>query len=99
VNGWTVELTKSAQREFRQLEDGPEQAASDLAEDPSMVPSIELRANPQIWRARFHQDRYRMIYPNRKKPCDREAYPRTDDRLRRDEELKLRHWYSFSFTK
>ena len=66
MNGWTVELTKSAQREFRQLEDGPQQAAAeliaDLAEDPSLVPALEMRANPQIWRARFHQDRYRMIY-------------------------------------
>ena len=33
----------------------------DLAEDPTLVPAIELRANPRIWRARFHQD-YRMIY-------------------------------------
>ena len=59
VNGWTVELTTSAQREFRQLEDGPQQAAAepiaDLAEDPSLVPSLEMRANPQIRRARFHQ--------------------------------------------
>jgi hypothetical protein len=47
VNGWTVELTTSAQREFRQLEDGPQQAAAeliaDLAEDPSLVPALEMR--------------------------------------------------------
>jgi len=66
VTGWTVELTKAAQRQFRNLESGPRQAAAeliaDLAEDPSIVPSIELRGKPHIRRARFHHDRYRMIY-------------------------------------
>jgi mRNA-degrading endonuclease RelE of RelBE toxin-antitoxin system len=66
VNGWTIELSPSAQREYRQLEEGPQKAASelieDLAEDPDLVPAIELTANPGNWRARFHHDRYRMIY-------------------------------------
>jgi mRNA-degrading endonuclease RelE of RelBE toxin-antitoxin system len=65
VKPWSLELKPSARRDLRQLEDGPRQAAidllKDLAEDPASVPAIELRANPQTWRARFHQD-YRMIY-------------------------------------
>jgi len=64
VNGWKVELRKSAQRELRQLEDGPQRAAEellqDLAEDPTLVPAIEMRGN--TYRARFHHDRYRMVY-------------------------------------
>jgi len=66
VNGWKVELRKSAQRELRQLEDGPQRAAEellqDLAEDPTLVPAIEMRGNPDTCRARFHHDRYRMVY-------------------------------------
>jgi mRNA-degrading endonuclease RelE of RelBE toxin-antitoxin system len=66
VNGWKIELSKLARREFRSLDDGPRQAAAaliaDLGEDPEVVPSIELRGKPQIRRARFHNDRYRMIY-------------------------------------
>jgi mRNA-degrading endonuclease RelE of RelBE toxin-antitoxin system len=66
VNGWKVELTPSAQRQFRRLEDGPRQAAEellqDLAEDPALIPAVELDANPNTWRVRFHHDRYRMIY-------------------------------------
>jgi mRNA-degrading endonuclease RelE of RelBE toxin-antitoxin system len=66
VNAWKVELTPSAQRELRQLEAGPRQAAleliEDLADDPVLVPAIELNSNPDNWRARFHHDRYRMIY-------------------------------------
>jgi mRNA-degrading endonuclease RelE of RelBE toxin-antitoxin system len=66
VNGWTVELRKSAQNELRQLEDGPQRSATqllkDLAEDPTLTPAIELRGKPGTWRARFHNDRYRMIY-------------------------------------
>jgi mRNA-degrading endonuclease RelE of RelBE toxin-antitoxin system len=71
VTGWTVELSKSAEKEFRPLPDGPQAEAAalvaDLAEDPGLVPAVELRANPPIWRARFHQDRYRMIYQITKK--------------------------------
>jgi len=66
VNGWTVELSKSAQRELRQLEDGPQRSAEDLlkdlAEDPAVIPAIELRGKRDTWRVRFHNDRYRMIY-------------------------------------
>jgi hypothetical protein len=55
VNGWKVELRKSAQRELRQLEDGPQRAAEellqDLAEDPTLVPAIEMRGNPDTCRA------------------------------------------------
>lgn len=66
MNGWQVEVTPSAQRELRQLlEDGPRQAAleliEDLAEEPAMIPALELDANPGNWRVRFHHDRYRMI--------------------------------------
>ena len=65
MNSWSLELRPSARKDLRQLEDGPRQAAidllEDLAEDPTLVPAIELRASPQIWRARFHGD-YRMIY-------------------------------------
>jgi len=66
VIGWTIELRKSAQRELRQLEDGPKRAAEellqDLAEGPTLVTAIEMRGNPGVWRARFHHERYRMIY-------------------------------------
>jgi len=66
VSGWKVELTPTAQREFRQLDDGPQRSAAeliaDLAEDPTLTPAIELRGKPDTWRARFHNDRYRMIY-------------------------------------
>ena len=66
MNGWEVELTPSAQREFRQLDDGPQQSAgeliADLAEDPALTPAVELRGKPDTWRARFHNDRYSVIY-------------------------------------
>jgi mRNA-degrading endonuclease RelE of RelBE toxin-antitoxin system len=67
MNGWAIELSQSAQRELRLLEDGPRQADIDLLEDlrelgPMLITSIQLRAHKDVWRARFHQDRYRMIY-------------------------------------
>jgi mRNA-degrading endonuclease RelE of RelBE toxin-antitoxin system len=67
MNGWTIELSKSAQRELRLLEDGPRQAAIDLLEDlresgPALASAISLRGHKDVWRARFHQERYRMIY-------------------------------------
>jgi mRNA-degrading endonuclease RelE of RelBE toxin-antitoxin system len=66
VKGWKVELSNSARREFRRLDDGPRQAAAhligDLGEDPELVPALELRGKPNIWRAWFHNDRYRMIH-------------------------------------
>lgn len=65
MNGWTVALTPAARRDLHLLEDGPQQAATeiiqDLAEDPQLVPAIELRGNPNVWRTRFH-NYYRMIY-------------------------------------
>ena len=67
MNGWAIELRQSAQRELRLLEDGPRQAAIDLLEDlrdlgPILVSAIQLRAHKDVWRACFHDDRYRMIY-------------------------------------
>ena len=66
MNSWTVRLDKPAQKEFRNLEEGPKRDVSelmqDLAEDPSLVPAIELRHNPDVWRARFHHDRFRIVY-------------------------------------
>jgi mRNA-degrading endonuclease RelE of RelBE toxin-antitoxin system len=65
VNGWTVALTRAARRDLHLLQGGPQQAATeileDLAEDPELVPAIELRRNPNVWRIRFHNN-YRMIY-------------------------------------
>jgi len=66
LTGWTVELTPAARRQYRQLEDGPKSAAKELLEDleaegPELVPALELRGKPRVWRARFHND-YRMIY-------------------------------------
>jgi mRNA-degrading endonuclease RelE of RelBE toxin-antitoxin system len=65
VTGWTVELRPAA-RKYRELDEGPKRDAAellaDLEEDPTLVPAIELRANPGTWRVRFHHDRYRMIY-------------------------------------
>jgi mRNA-degrading endonuclease RelE of RelBE toxin-antitoxin system len=67
MNAWAVELSLSAQRELRLLEDGPRQAATDLLEDlrelgPTVASAIQLRAHKDVWRARFHNDRYRIIY-------------------------------------
>jgi mRNA-degrading endonuclease RelE of RelBE toxin-antitoxin system len=65
VNGWTVALTPAARRDLRLLEGGPQQAATeiiqDLAEDPELVPAVELRGNPNVRRTRFHTN-YRLIY-------------------------------------
>ncbi len=63
---WRVELTKSAKRELRELEEGPRREAGeliqDLAVDPTNIPgAIELRANPNHWRIRFHHN-YRILY-------------------------------------
>jgi mRNA-degrading endonuclease RelE of RelBE toxin-antitoxin system len=59
--GWTVELTPTARRQYRQLEDGPKSAAKELLEDlevegPELVSALELRGKPRVWRARFHND-------------------------------------------
>jgi len=67
LNGWTVKLSPAARRQYRQLEDGPKSAAKELLEDleaegPAHIQAIELRANPDTWRARFHHERNRMIY-------------------------------------
>jgi mRNA-degrading endonuclease RelE of RelBE toxin-antitoxin system len=65
VSGWKVELRPAASRAYRQLAEDPRRDATgllvDLAEDPALIPAIEPRANPGTWRARFHQDRYRVI--------------------------------------
>jgi mRNA-degrading endonuclease RelE of RelBE toxin-antitoxin system len=63
---WTVEITPTARRQYRQLEDGPKSEARDLLEDleaegPDSIPAIELRRNPNVWRIRFHNN-YRLIY-------------------------------------
>ena len=66
MNGWRVILSKTARRDFRQLEDGPKQAATelleDLAEDPALTPASELRGYAGYFKARFHHDLYRMVY-------------------------------------
>ena len=66
MNSWSLELRPSARKDLSQLGDGPRQSAidlfQDLAEDPMLVPAVELRGKPGTLRARFHQDRYRMIY-------------------------------------
>lgn len=66
MKGWTVQLRPVARREYRRLDSGPKQAASelieDLMEDPAQVPALEMRGMPGTWRARFHHDGYRMIY-------------------------------------
>jgi mRNA-degrading endonuclease RelE of RelBE toxin-antitoxin system len=64
---WKVDLKPVARRELRLLEEGPKRDASellqDLGEDPFSVPAIALRSHPpDTMRARFHHDRYRMIY-------------------------------------
>jgi len=64
---WTIELSKSAKKELHLLEDGPKQAAIELMEDlrelgPLVVTAIQLRAHKDVWRARFHHGKYRMIY-------------------------------------
>jgi mRNA-degrading endonuclease RelE of RelBE toxin-antitoxin system len=65
VSGWTVELLASARKDLHQLGDGPRQDAiallDELAEDPMLVESVEMRGKANIWRVRFHGD-YRLIY-------------------------------------
>jgi mRNA-degrading endonuclease RelE of RelBE toxin-antitoxin system len=63
---WTVEITPTARRQYRQLEDGPESEGRDLLEDleaegPDSIPAVELRRGPNVWRIRFHNN-YRLIY-------------------------------------
>jgi mRNA-degrading endonuclease RelE of RelBE toxin-antitoxin system len=67
VKGWTVDLLPRAQRELAKLEDGPLQDAIAILDEmrengPEFIPSIELRANPNLWRARFHHERFRILY-------------------------------------
>jgi mRNA-degrading endonuclease RelE of RelBE toxin-antitoxin system len=66
VNPWRVDLSISAQRELRRLNEGPRRAADELIDDlseygPELPGAIELVANPDIWRVRFH-DGYRMVF-------------------------------------
>jgi mRNA-degrading endonuclease RelE of RelBE toxin-antitoxin system len=75
VNGWTVDLHPIAEKELQALDEGPKAAAFELIADlrelgPVLVPSIRIRAYHATWRARFHHDRYRMVYqvsPTRKR--------------------------------
>ena len=67
MTGWTVQLSKVARRDLRQLDEGPRQAALELLDDlrelgPALIPAIELRHYPDTWRARFHHELYRMLY-------------------------------------
>jgi mRNA-degrading endonuclease RelE of RelBE toxin-antitoxin system len=66
VNGWKVELSPTAQREFRQLAEGPKRDAEEVIEDlreqgPALVQAVQLRGYPDLWRVRFHET-YRMVY-------------------------------------
>lgn len=58
-------MQPSARQAYRKLDEGPKRDAAelmqDLEENPDDVPAIQLRANPGVWRARFHRT-YRMIY-------------------------------------
>jgi hypothetical protein len=60
VNGWIVDLSKGARREFRLLEDGPKRDATDLMEDlreqgPVVEGALKMRAYPDTWRVRIHR--------------------------------------------
>lgn len=59
-------MSRKARREFRLLDEGPKRDAAELPEDLreglDAVPSIELRANPNVHRARFHHGMHRMVY-------------------------------------
>ena len=64
---WKVELTATARRELRLPDEGPQRDATELMQDlagegPFIVPSLQMRGLPDTWRARFHHDRYRMVY-------------------------------------
>jgi mRNA-degrading endonuclease RelE of RelBE toxin-antitoxin system len=71
VSSRIFELKPAARRELRQLDMGPRQEAIalilELADEGPRIAgaielrAIELRANPDLWRVRFH-DGYRMIY-------------------------------------
>ncbi|HEX4309162.1 MAG TPA: type II toxin-antitoxin system RelE/ParE family toxin [Acidobacteriaceae bacterium] len=65
MNGWTLQISSYARKQYRLLGAGPKAAAKqlleDLAEEPASVPAIELRGKPGVWRARFHTD-YRMVF-------------------------------------
>jgi mRNA-degrading endonuclease RelE of RelBE toxin-antitoxin system len=61
---WTVELNRRASKDFRELDfNGKESAQAELEEEgPTVHGAIEMRANPNTWRVRFNNERYRMIY-------------------------------------
>jgi len=65
VSLWKTELSPAAQRDYRKLDRQLKQEALQRIEDltidgPALPGAIEMRANPDTWRVRFH--RYRMIY-------------------------------------
>jgi hypothetical protein len=58
VIGWTVELTASARRQYRMIDDGPQRSAAnilaELSEDvPEIAGAIPLRGYRDLWRVRF----------------------------------------------
>lgn len=64
---WKVDLTNSAQRDIRQLPDGPKSEALDIVEaliedGPEAVPTIEMEHYPGRHRTRFYREAYRMIF-------------------------------------
>lgn len=67
MTSWTVEVKEQAYKDFRKLEDGAREAVLDLIEEletegPAVYGAIEMRANPDTWRVRFYNERYRMVY-------------------------------------
>jgi mRNA-degrading endonuclease RelE of RelBE toxin-antitoxin system len=64
---WTVELNRRASKDFRELDFNGKESARDMMaeleeEGPAIHGAIEMRANPDTWRVRFNNERYRMIY-------------------------------------
>ena len=97
VNGWKVELRHPPRREFRQLEDGPKRAAEELLQDPAeQVPRSSRQSScaAHTYRARFHHDRYRMVYQVSKsaEAHPRGAHPCSSCSLQRHEALRPRHY-------
>jgi mRNA-degrading endonuclease RelE of RelBE toxin-antitoxin system len=63
---WSVEFTASARREFKLLgareRNAAVRAIFELAENPFLAGSIALRGYSNLYRIRFWQGRFRMVY-------------------------------------
>jgi mRNA-degrading endonuclease RelE of RelBE toxin-antitoxin system len=66
ASSWSVEFTRAARREFKLLAPPEKESASELilelAENPFPFDAVPLRGYQGLYRIRFHQGRFRLIY-------------------------------------